>query len=97
MVITKKYLTQERTVFHCETEKIAISLSKIADSLGLEWSDTSSYLCKSNWYLYTNNTCYNFKVGKIDKIVFYNSHGFTIIDANMLISKHKIELFYANN
>ena len=97
MEITKKYLTQEKTVFHCKTEQIANALLKIAHSFGLKWVYDNSYLDTNNWKNNKNDTCYNFKVGKICTTVFYNSKGYTIIDANMLISKHKIELFYANN
>ena len=97
MEITKEYLTQELTVFHCKTEEIAKRLLKIADSFGLKWCNYESYLDISNWYLYTNNTCYDFSGGSYADTQCYISDYYTIIDASKLIAKHKIELFNANN
>ena len=97
METTKEYLTQEMAVFHCKTEKISISLLKIADSLGLEWCNSVSYLDINYWYDYRDETCYNFRCGTHADSYKYNSHGYTIIDASKLIAKHKIELFNGDN
>jgi len=85
MEITKEYLTQKNTVFHCETEKEANQLLKIANEFGLEWANGDSYLNENEWEGYKELTCYNFNKNKTASIFYYKSNGFNIIKAKDIL------------
>jgi len=85
MEITKEYLTQKNTVFHCETEEEANQLLKIADEFGLNWINGEYYLNKNNWEVYKEDTCYDFNDGAYCDSGWFKSNGLNIIKARDIL------------
>lgn len=86
--ITKEYLTQNNTVFHCETKEEANELLKIADSFGLIWCDGISYLSK-NYFSSYDEICYSFNDGEYGSLSYWTEEGYTIIKASTILNSNK--------
>lgn len=75
-------------VIHCPTELLAKLLLKSFDKKGLKWSNEESYLKKSYWDDYEQDTCYNPDKGAYCSLKFYKSYGYQIISAEVFLSLH---------
>jgi hypothetical protein len=77
--ITKEFLTQKNTAFHCETEGYARWLLQIANDLGFS----------VDWLTYYDNyTCYSFKCPispNLDTLPNYVEKGYTIVKVKDLM------------
>lgn len=65
-------------VIHCKTEEEAVALCKIMDDAGLEWAGGSSYIDKTQWNLYKEDTCYMPQSGQYGSIQ-YCAKNFNIV------------------
>ena len=70
-------IMQIDTVVHCDTYEKAINLLKWADSIGLKWCDSDSYL-NNAWGTYKEETCYYFYKGMYYYRNYYNMYGYKI-------------------
>jgi len=85
------------TVFHCETEELAIKLLEIAHDLGYEWITGDLYIEYNSWQTYKENTCYRIKSGQYCYEDDYKQKGLNIINVNELINKRPFKLSRKDN
>jgi hypothetical protein len=80
---------------HTPTEKEAIKLLKIFDSLGLKWVSNKSYIHMNEWDIYRTRTVYIPILGKFCSIENIPSH-FKIYDLYQIkeFSRIKMNLKY---
>ena len=75
-----KKLMKKNTVVHCPKQSQAMELLAWADSKGLTWCNSDSYLTTSNnWYVDCEATCYNLVDGGHSPIDFYEEEGYKVL------------------
>ncbi len=82
-------LTNQNTVFHCETEIITNEFLKILHEHGLKWDNGISYLEINFWDRYKENTCYRPYDGKMGPLNHFQSRKKIIINVNCLLHNKK--------
>ena len=71
-------LTEQRALFkgkviHCPTQKEAEQLLALANNLGFMWASGCSFIGRSHWDVYQENTCYFIDDGTYANVDFYKS------------------------
>ena len=64
---------------HCKTEEEAIDFCKQMHEHGMKWDGGYSYLCYTNYRIYTERTCY-IAEGKYCYENYYKKRGYTILE-----------------
>jgi len=81
----KELFEQDDTVFHCETEELAIKLLKIANDLGYKWNNGKSYLENISWKFCEEETCYWIKDGTYYFKDYFEKQNYTILNVKDLL------------
>lgn len=64
---------------HCKTEEEAVDFCKQMHEHGMKWDGGYSYLCYTNYRIYTERTCY-IAEGKYCYENYYKKSGYTILE-----------------
>ena len=70
---------ENRIAVHCKTEEEAVDFCKQMHEHGMKWDDGYSYLCYTNYRIYTERTCY-IAEGKYCDENYYKKSGYTILE-----------------
>ena len=81
-------------VIHCKTEEEAVALCKIMDDAGLEWAGGSSYIDKTQWNLYKEDTCYMPQSGQYGSIQYCTKNFNIVYEASEFITSTATEKKY---
>lgn len=66
---------------HCKTEEEAKIFCRYLDSVGRRWVNGTSYMSRTNWSVYSPDTCYDFNGGTYcDKRYFLARSYYTILE-----------------
>jgi len=65
---------------HCKTEKEAKEFLTYLHRAGRRWSTGDSYLLKTHWDAYEEETAYAFNVGMFCGVEWYENHGFKVLE-----------------
>lgn len=65
---------------HVKTEKEYDAFSKFLDSKGETWNNGDSYLERSYWEFFENETCFEFDCGAYSDLGYYRSQDYTILE-----------------
>lgn len=66
-------------VIHCPTSEQATQLCKLLHDNGYTWSSNEKYSTKTEWRIYTTDTCYNISSGTFASLDWYKNNGYNII------------------
>lgn len=78
-------IMQPNTVVHCKTEEQAENLLKWVDSKGLKWGSGDSYLNKTRYSTYGDETCYKLQNGNFAGYDFYAEKGYNILQYDQVV------------
>lgn len=78
----------DKDVIWCPTEELAKQVLEIANKLGYEWRDKTSFIENSNWSVYKQETCYYISEG------MFASKQRAILDECNIISAEEFINFY---
>ncbi len=67
-------------VMYCKTEEEAKDFCRVLHEAGRKWDDGISYEVTTRFEVFTVCTCYNFNAGSVGNYLFYDSHGYTILE-----------------
>ena len=67
-------------VMHCKTEEEAKDFCNYLDNIGLKWNNGGSYACCNNYFIYKEQTCYDFNRGKFSAISYYEEKKYKILE-----------------
>lgn len=70
---------ENRIAVHCKTEEEAVDFCKQMHEHGMKWDGGYSYLCYTNYRIYTERTCYTAE-GKYCDENYYKKSGYTILE-----------------
>lgn len=91
----------QNVAVNCTTPEQAEAFCKLMHENGLKWYSGKSYLEKTNWENYKENTCYYFKLGEFGNIEFYQRMGYPILPATDFLEEEFVYgqeyEFYSNN
>ena len=65
---------------HCNTEEKAKTFLKFLHKCGKNWNSGNSYLVKTRWERYEENTCYEFNDGTYCGLDWYSQEEYTILE-----------------
>ena len=65
---------------HCDTDEKAKTFLKFLHKCGKNWDSGDSYLIKTNWERYEENTCYEFNDGTYCGLDWYRQDKHTILE-----------------
>lgn len=65
---------------HCDTEEKAKTFLKFLHRCGKNWFSGNSYLVKTSWKLYEENTCYEFNTGTYCNLEYSKQKEYTILE-----------------
>lgn len=88
-MLNKNKIVQARTVIHCKTETEARLLCTYLHSIGLRWCSKNSYLTKTNYESYWEDTCYYPYMGEYANLDYYVQNQYIIIPFSNLLPKLK--------
>lgn len=66
-------------VMHCPTEESAEIFTRYLDSIGRAWKGGQSYIGKTNWERYGEDTCYWFDDNTYSDLAYFIGHQFEIL------------------
>lgn len=65
---------------HCNTEEKAKTFLKFLHRCGKNWISGNSYIVKTSWKLYEENTCYEFNTGTYCNLEYSKQKEYTILE-----------------
>ena len=71
--------TGNKIAVHCKTEEESVDFCKQMHEHGMKWDGGYSYLCYTNYSIYTERTCY-IAEGKYCYENYYKKRGYTILE-----------------
>lgn len=83
-----KPFLRDKDVVWCPAEELAKQVLEIANKLGYEWYDKTSFIENSNWFVYKQETCYYISEG------MFGSKQEAILDECNIISAEEFINFY---
>ena len=74
-------------VMHCKTEEEAKDFCAYLDSIGRKWCDGVSYIIRTNYEVYEENTAYAFNESCFTDVDWYHERNYTILEWSDFMNK----------